>query len=293
MQKSKMPDLSISIVSYKTRELLIDCLRSIYKNTYKILLEIFVIDNNSKDNTVESVKKEFPEVNLISNKTNIGFTKANNLAIRQSKGNYVLLLNPDTIVLPGSLDVMVDYMRRYPKIGALGCKLLGPDGSLQMTCSRFPTFLICLIENTVLRKIFSKSKILRKYRINDWNRDTIYDVDAIPGSCIMVKREIIGEIGELDEHIFMYFESADWCYRIKQKGWRICFIPNAQVIHYEHRSASQVNKFEQGRIYRQSACYFVKKHYGLCKYILLKLCFFVNSCFYNLLKLYRQRKNAK
>lgn len=274
-----MPDLSISIVSYKTRELLIACLRSVYKNTHKVSFEIFVVDNNSQDNAVESIKREFPDVNLISNETNAGFAKANNSAIRRSKGDFILLLNPDTIVLPGSLDIMVDYIKRHSDIGALGCRILNPDRSLQITCSGFPAFLTLLIESTILRAFFSKSKILQKYRISDWNRDTIRDVDAVSGSCIMVRKDAIVQAGELDEYFFMYFEEIDWCYRIKHKGYRICFIPDAQIIHYECGSTSQDNKARQGQIYRQSASYYIRKHHGLCKYLLLELCLFLSLCF--------------
>lgn len=236
-----MVDLSISVVSYNTKELLKKCLKSVYENTHKVNFEVFVADNNSKDGSTKMVKEKFPQVNLIENKINVGFAKANNQAVKKSSGRYILLLNSDTIVLPNSLNIMTGFMDHHPQVGALGCKLLNPDMTLQPSCREFPSFLTLFFELTFLDQLFPSNKVLGRYKLSGWDHNEIREVDQLIGACLMVRKKTIDEVGLLDERFHMFFEDVDWCYRIKKRGWKIYFLPKAKVIHYGSQSIKKAN----------------------------------------------------
>jgi len=234
-------DLSISIVNFNTKYFLEKCLLSIYKNTKHIDFEVFVVDNGSIDGSVEMVKSKFPGIKLIINRENAGFAKANNQAIKESKGRYILLLNSDTEVLPSTFELMVKFMDSHAEVGALGCKLLNPDGSLQRSCRSFPNFLTLFLESTFLDQIFSRKRFFGVYQMTYWDHDDIREVDQPMGACLMVRRKAVEDVGLLDEDFFMFFEEVDWCYRIKEKGWRIYFLPHAKVIHHGGQSIKKLN----------------------------------------------------
>ncbi len=231
-----MLDLSISIVSYNTRELLRNCLKSIFETTKGIEFEVIIVDNNSRDGSQEMVAKEFPQVKLIANDSNRGFAGANNQAIKESKGRHILLLNSDTIVLEDTLEICCSFMDEHLEIGLLGCKLLNPDGTLQHSCRGFPSFLTLFFESTFLDQIFPRHGVIGRYQMRYWDHDEIREVDQPMGAFMMVRREAIEEVGYMDEGYFMFFEEVDWCYRIKDKGWKIVFIPQAEIIHYGGQS---------------------------------------------------------
>ena len=257
-----MLDLSIIIVNYNVKHHLRECLQSIYRSTKRASFEITVVDNNSTDGSVDMVKSEFPEVKLIENCQNFGFAKANNQALKENKGRYVLLLNPDTVVLPNALDRMVEFMDENPRTGALGCKLLYPDGSLQPSCRSFPTLITAFFENTGLEKLFLRNRIMGRHRIGHWDYNDIREVDQPMGSALMVRREAITQVGLMDEQFHMYYEDVDWCFRIKKRGWKIYFIPLAQIIHYGGQSAwPNMPKMKIQRY--KSRHKFFRKHYGI------------------------------
>ncbi|MDO9464615.1 MAG: glycosyltransferase family 2 protein [bacterium] len=260
--------LSIVIVNWNAEGFLKDCLNSIYKSC-KLKLEVFVVDNSSSDKSMEVLENEFPQVKIIKNKENLGFARANNQAIKQSRGRYVLMLNPDTIVLPNALDIMVEFMDEHTEAGACGPKLLNPDGSLQPSCRSFPTLLTTLFEETLLNRIFPKNRVIGEYRMGYWDHGDIWEVDQPMGSALMVRREAIEQVGLLDEQFFIYYEEVDWCYRMKKRSWKVFFLPQAQIIHYGGASCNQDRGINLMEMYR-SLIKFFRKHYGQTSVILLR-----------------------
>ena len=256
-----MFDLSIIIVNYETRNLLEQCLNSIYSENYHFSYEVSVVDNDSKDSSIEMVNKKFPQVKLIENRNNLGFAAANNQALRRSNARYLLLINPDTVVLPDSLNVMVEFMDEHPEAGIAGCKLLNPDYSLQYSCRKFSNFATFFLRGIHLDSIFPNNTILRKYMMFDWDHNQVREVEWVLGSCMMVKKKAIEQVGMLDENFVLYFEDQDWCYRMWKHGWKVYYVPQAQMIHYyQRRSAKQfLNVLTWTHI--KSMLYFFKKHY--------------------------------
>jgi len=253
-------DLSIIIVSWNVKSLLNQCLSSIFNNPPKVSFEVLVVDNNSHDGSAVMVKGKYPQVKLILNQTNLGFAKANNQAIQESQSRYILLLNPDTQVLPGTLDKMINFMETRPETGALGCKLLNPDGTTQPSCRRFPTINLVLWENLFLSRWFPDVRIERDYKMTGWKHDDLREIDQPMGACLMIRSRILKEIGPMDEQFFMFFEEVDLCYRIKKAGWKIYFTPEAKVIHYSKQSIEQMPG-GMSLEYFKSQYKFMKKHF--------------------------------
>jgi GT2 family glycosyltransferase len=239
-------DLSIIIVNYNTKDFLRQCLEGLEQESRRVKeLEIIVVDNGSTDGSPGMVEKEFPWVRLIENKVNLGFAAANNLGIKNSSGRYVLLLNPDTIVPPGTLRTMVDFMDKHPEVGAATCRIELPDGSLDQACHRgFPTPWNALAYFTSLAKIFPKSKLFASYSLTYLPLDKIHEIDSGCGAFLIIRREPGDQIGWLDEDYFWYGEDLDFCYRLKQKGWKIMFVPTTKIIHYKG-VASGIKKHTQ------------------------------------------------
>ncbi|MBZ4687992.1 MAG: glycosyl transferase family 2 [Clostridiales bacterium] len=254
-------DLSVIIVSYNNKKLLKQTIDSIYDTRQNINFEIIVVDNKSTDGSVELIKQNYNQVKLIENKNNLGFSKANNIGIKQSKGRYILLLNSDTIVTDNCFEKCIKYMKQHPDIGALGCKVVLPDGKLDPACKRsFPTPEVSFYRMTGLSKLFPKSKRFGKYNLTYLDEDEIHEVDCLVGAFMMVKRETIEQVGLLDEDFFMYGEDIDWCYRIKNAGWKIVYYPEAQIIHYKGGSSDKKNPKLIYEFYR-SMYLFYNKHY--------------------------------
>ena len=270
--REKVLDLSISVVSWNTRELLRSCLKSIYENTHSIRYETFVVDNASGDGSSEMVKKEFPQVKLIRNEENLGFARANNQVIEKSRGRHLLLLNSDTLVLPKALENMVWFMNQHDQVGAAGCRLLMPNGNIQPSCSHFPTLSRLFLEEILLTRLLPRNRItikyLGKYFENLWHYDLVKEVDCATGACLMVRMQTISDVGLLDENFFMYYEETDWCYRMRKQGWRICFVPDAQVIHYFCQSGGKDLTLVVNRSL-SSLYYLIKKHQGTFPVVML------------------------
>lgn len=251
----KLPELSVLIVNWNTKDLLDKCLESVYAHTNNLAIEIFVVDNASTDGSVEMVQSKYPNVNLIINKENVGFARANNQAISGSKGRYVLLLNSDTVVLNNTLYEMVKFMDEHPDAGIGGCKLLNPDYTLQLSCHRYPS--PSNIFSIILLLIIKGNGVMRKFKYN-----RIKEVDSVSGACLIIRRGTIAEIGLLDERFFLYAEESDWCLRAKRKGWKVYFIPQGSVIHYERQSHKKIPKEVISEIRAKSCCLFYEKNYG-------------------------------
>lgn len=237
------PDLSVLIVSWNVRALLAACLRSLVAALGQaggLSAEVIVVDGASRDGSAAMVREEFSSVRLLALDTNVGFTRGNNIAIRESQGRYLLLLNPDTEVLGDALQTLVSYMEAHPEVGVLGPKLLNPDGSVQPSRRRFPTLATLFLESTLLQEWLPRNAVLRRYYLADQPDDQAQEVGWVTGACFLVRREAIEQVGLLDETFFMYSEELDWQWRIQKAGWQVIYLPAAQVIHHEGQSSGQV-----------------------------------------------------
>jgi hypothetical protein len=288
--------LSVVIVTWNVRDYLEKCLDSLISTNLPQIprqaqdkffsneFEIFVVDNASTDGSVEMVREKFPQVHLIVNKENLGFAKANNQAIRKAKGEFILLLNPDTEFFSsnqgiplrqladrdnkgGALEKMVKFMEIHPDCGIVGCKLLNSDGSLQPSVRRFPTLLSQVITLTKAPNIFPW--LIKKYLGLDIDYNKTQEVDQIMGSFFMIRRKVIEQIGLLDENFWAWFEEVDYCKRAKKAGWKIYYYPEVEVIHHKGQSFSQlVNRQRQ---FNKSLLYYFKKHHSFFAWFILWL----------------------
>jgi len=258
--------LSVIIISWNTCALLEQCLSSLTRELHSIRppeldehfsIEVFVVDNGSTDESVQLVGREFPWVKLLVNDANLGFVKANNQAIGRCEGDYVLLLNSDTVVWPNALQQLVGFLESYPELGVVGAELRNGDKSLQPSWSQFPSLLSELLG--------------RNFRVRRPYGDSgAYLVDWVGGACMMVRRAAIEDVGLLDEHFFMYSEETDWCYRIRQAGWHIAYLPGACVTHFGGASSASAPIRTLIQLYKSKLLFF-RKHYGWGKMYLLRL----------------------
>lgn len=254
-------DLSIVIVNYNTCRLTIDCLRSVYASKTEYTYEVIVVDNHSRDNSVETIRREFPQVTLIENEQNTGFSHANNQAIQISSGRYVLLLNSDTVIQQDTLDIMLSFMDSRPDVGASGCKVILPDGSLDKACKRgFPTPSASFYYAFGLSKRFPDNPKFNQYQLTYLDPDEEYPIDCLVGAFMMVRRQTIEQVGLLDEDYFMYAEDTDWCYRIKQAGWVNYYYPRTTIVHYKGGSAPR-RPLKIIYEFHRSMILFYRKHY--------------------------------
>ncbi|MBM4028515.1 MAG: glycosyltransferase [Planctomycetes bacterium] len=257
--------LSIVIVNYNTRELLRRCLESIYGGANGTPFEIWVVDNHSRDDSVAMVRSLFPRVRVIENPANVGFSRANNLVVAQSRSDYVLLLNPDTLILADAIERTVKFMRTHPHVGIAGCKVLNRDGTLQLACRRsIPTPEVAFYRMTGLSRLFPRSRVMARYNMTYQNPDETQEVDAVSGAFLMIRRQVIEQIGLLDEQFFMYGEELDWCLRTKQAGWSVMYYPEAQIVHYKGQSTQYNSRRAAFEFYRAMVLFHRKHFAGVC-----------------------------
>jgi GT2 family glycosyltransferase len=254
--------LSIVIVNYNTERLLRGCLESVYAGANGTPLDIWVVDNNSHDGSVAMVKSLFPAVRTIENGANVGFSRANNLVVSQSRSDYILLLNPDTLILDDAIERMVRFLDAHPQAGIAGCKVLNADGTLQLACRRsIPTPEVAFYRLTGLSKLFPHSRTLAKYNMTYRSPDETQEVDAVSGAFLMIRRQVVEQIGLLDERFFMYGEELDWCLRARRAGWAVMYCPDARIVHYKGESTKYNSRKAAVEFYR--AMYlFHKKHFA-------------------------------
>ncbi len=260
MNKMQNPLISVIIVNFNVKIFLNQALDSIQKALSGISAEIFVVDNASRDGSVALVKENFPDVKLIENRSNAGFAKANNQAIKLAKGKYLVLINPDTLVQEDTFLLLLDFFKNCHDAGMVGCKILNPDGSLQLACRRsIPTPWIAFTKMVGLSRLFPKSHLFGKYNLTYQNPDQVSVVDAISGSFMMVRSKVIQEIGMLDEQFFMYGEDLDWCFRIRQAGWKIYYVPDTKIVHYKGASTQKAH-LDTLLVFYRAMLQFVRKH---------------------------------
>ncbi len=270
-----MIGLSVVIVNWNAKDYLRKCLQSLHRDP-EGPSEVFVVDNGSSDGSVDIIKREFPSVKLIENEGNPGFGTANNQALKKCAGELVLILNPDTEVLGGSLKTMTDFFKQNPRAGAVGAKLLNVDGSIQLTCARnFPTLLTEFFWLTTLVRRFPKSRIVGHYLMSYWDHGGKREVNCLSGACIMARMDLLQKLNLFDEDYFMYGEDVDLCYRIKEAGWQIWYLPEAEIIHYGGGSSEKIA--EAAAIYDRIAIrMFFRKHRGILSAAVYRImCFFI------------------
>jgi GT2 family glycosyltransferase len=250
------PDLSIVIVSWNTQAMLRDCLASVYAGlgtglgtglgagpgagSGGLRAEVIVVDNASEDGSAEMVAAEFPQALLIRNAGNRGFAAANNQGFAVARGRHVLLLNSDTVVHGEVLPRSVAWLDARPEVGAMGCRVLNTDGSVQLTCAMYPSILNQLLQASGLWKL-GRPRFLGRYLMTDWQRDSERAVDTISGCYLLVRRRVIEEVGPLDEAFFFFGEETDWCRRMRDAGWRLMFAPVGEITHHGSVSARKLN----------------------------------------------------
>ncbi len=268
------PDLSILIVSYNTRDLLSACLASLHDAVGSCTYEVIVADNASSDGSVAMLRSDWPEVVVVEMGANTGFGRANNAAMAQASGRYVLLLNSDTQAFPGSLELLVRFMDEHPEAGVAAPRLLNADLTDQGTARSFPSAGAALFgRKALLTRLFPNNPYARRYMLRDRQSDTEpYRVDWVSGACMMVPRAIIDQVGTLDERFFMHWEDADWCRRIGAAGYCVYCVPRARVVHLEGQSERSYGGVTRPRrsgrparlvwVFHQSAYYYFTKHHA-------------------------------
>lgn len=229
--------LSVVFLSYNTRDLTRQALNSVLAAAEGLEAEIFVVDNASADGSADMIAAEFPQVKLVCNEANVGFSAGNNVALRQVTGEYALLINTDTIVRRDALHAMVDFLDAHPEAGACGCKILDPDGTLQLDSRRgFPTPLAAFCKMSGLSRLFPKHPLMARYHLTHLDPEQTAEIEVLSGSCMMVRKAAMDQVGLLDEDYFMYGEDIDWCYRFHQAGWKIYYLPTTAIIHFRGES---------------------------------------------------------
>jgi len=254
------PRISIIIVSWNVADFLRECLQSILKQPSDVSFEVIVVDNASTDATVELVRKEFPGVILIANDTNFGFAAANNQGILRASGEYLLLLNPDTQVLNNCLAMCLKIMAENHHIGILGCKHLNPDRTLQPSVRRLPRLVDQLLVATKLAKLLGNTQTIRRYYAKDFDYKKEQSAEQVAGSFLMFRRELLDEIGLLDEGFFIWFEEVDFCKRALDAGWEVWYTPRASIIHHGGQSFGQEVKWRNQLRFLASMSKYFQKH---------------------------------
>ncbi len=227
------PDITVSIVSFNTRELLHSCLLSLKEREQagEVCLDVVVADNGSTDGSAAMVRDEYPKVRLVPTGGNVGYGRANNAALAGAQGRYVFILNSDTVVEPGALAAMRDFLDTHPEAGAAGAQLILPDDAIQPSCAADPTLTSVFWEQTYLYKLLPGNPVTGGYALTYWDYKSPRAVEQVCGACLMVRRSLYAQLGGFDPHYFMYFEDTDLCYRIRKTGAQIWFLPEAKIKH--------------------------------------------------------------
>jgi GT2 family glycosyltransferase len=263
--EKKIPKVSVIIVNWNTCDILRNCLQSVYTQTQPGLIEVIVVDNGSTDNSCQMVRTLFPGLLLIQNTDNLGFAKANNQAMAVARGQYLLLLNSDTIILDNAVTKVLTFAEANPDAAVIGCRVLNPDRTPQSSCFMFPSILNMLISVCCINRLFSHSRFFGREEMTWCSGTDSRKVDVVNGCFMLVRRQAVEQVGILDERFFMYAEEADWCYRFRKAGWKTIFYPNAEIIHLNGQSSRMV-RAEMLVQLRISILKFIYKHYGRPSY---------------------------
>jgi len=282
-------DLSISLVSHNSRVLLENCLKSIYENTKDVTFEIFLVDNASSDDTIQMVKKKFPNVKLTINSENALYTKAHNQNLKKISGRYFLVLNEDTEIHPKTLEDIISFMDTHPTVGLVSCRQVNEKRITDMTCSRFPHPFIELFESSYVFKLFLRivpilkvKKMLSDYRYSGWKRNTIREVDVIPGSFFLGRKILLEEVGFFDENLLLFYEEPDYCQRAKANGFLTYHLGNVSITHLKSKTIAKLPVFERYKISEHDILTYYKKYFGIFWWLFLWLAFRPNWLYWKL-----------
>lgn len=268
----KLPELSIIIVNFNDKPYLEECLSSIEENTQNLDFEILIVDNNSSDGSQEFIKQNYPNIKLITNEENVGFAKALNRGLRESKGEFFLFLNTDTVVYPNALSPLLKELKTNPGIGAIGPALLRGENAYQVSFGKSVSFA---------SQIFQKYFLNPFYKLRLKSSQKRKEVGWLSAACFMTRREILEDVDLFDENFFLYFEDIDLCYRIRKKGWNLLFLPQARVFH-KGGTSTRLDKVSSRFEYRRSQLYFYQKHNSKVSLFLLRVYFVLNFGFIQL-----------
>ncbi|MBI5647050.1 MAG: glycosyltransferase [Ignavibacteriae bacterium] len=260
MESSGGVRVSVIIVNYNVRDLLENCLHSLEPALRGIPHEVCIVDNNSDDGSVEMLRQKFPGVRLMAQDANLGFARANNVALREARGDFLLLLNPDTLVQEDTVSTMLAFFEKHERAGMAGCKIITPKGTLEPACRRsFPSPWTAFTKLAGLSAMFPASRLFARYNLTYLNEDETYEVDAISGSFMMLRRDVYEKVGGLDEGYFMYGEDLDWCYRVQQAGFGVYYVHETKIIHYGGESTKR-SSIDAQAIFYEAMDVFVRKN---------------------------------
>lgn len=248
-------DISIIIINWNSRDLLIDCIKSVYATTHNIVFEIRVVDNGSSDGSIKALRDAFPDVIIIENRHNMGFAKACNQALRLIKGKYAVLLNTDTILTDGAIKTALELMEKEIKIGICGGQLLNSDGTKQNSIANIPSLTTELLNKSFLRRLLPKKYLGKEHSIS-----SPVEVESIIGAFMVVRKQAIDETGLIDESYFFFFEETDWCLRMKKMGWKVFYHPDVRVYHLQGQTVKKVNIRARIEYWRSRYIFFKKNH---------------------------------
>ncbi len=269
-------DLSVVIVSYNAERLLRKCLRSIFRFQRNLSFEVIVIDNHSQDRSADLVRNEFPEIRLMENKRNLGFSAACNQGIRCSRGRLILLLNPDTEFTEGGITRMVDFMDSHRRAGICGPRMVDAEGKLQYSCRSFPSYLTAVSSaGSLLNRLFPTNPMSSRYLLKDRDRSRTMEVDWVSGSGLLTKREVFERIGLLDEGFFMYVEDVDLCYRAQRANISVYYVPAVEIVHHIGTSTRRRPAWMRAEHHR-SMYHFYRKHHQ--PHVLMRGMVFLGIC---------------
>jgi GT2 family glycosyltransferase len=270
-EMNKTPDVSIVVVNWNTKELLRRCTESIFRETKEVVIEVIIVDNGSADGSAEAIQQEFPNVHIIRNNENKGFAAASNQGIEISRGRYVLLLNSDLEMVDRTIDKIVRFADANSCAGVVGCKIINFDDSVQPSCFTFPSFTNLLFRTFYLNKFFPRHHVFGRECMTWWSYDDTIEVEAVKGCFMFVRRSAIEQVGVLDEIFFLYFEESDWCYRMRQHGWKTIFTPSAKVMHVGGAAAERAGAVSLLHFVHSQQLFFNKYrgriYYSLCGYM--------------------------
>ena len=277
-------DISIIIVTWNSEKWIKRCLDWILATSGDLKIEIIVVDNFSKDKTLEILKLYGSQIKLIQNPSNLGYAKGCNQGLKIALGNYILLLNPDTGITENSLKKMRDFMEKTPDVGALGPQLVDFEGQIQPSCRRFPNYKLLLWELSGLSRLCPKSKIFGAWKMGDFDFKSTREVEQPMGSALFLRKKVIDQIGLMDERFFLFYNDVDFCYRIKQAGWKIYFYPEVKIFHSKGASTGQV-KIKKIILSHWGHFLYLKKYQGSGLKAILLLSFGLGLFFSSLLRI--------
>lgn len=267
-------DVSIIIVSYNTRAILLDCLASIHQWVSLRASEIIVVDNASTDRSAEAITQRFPNVLLLRNVENVGFARANNQGIDKASGQHLLFLNPDTLLIEDAVRPLLTFMQQHPEAGIAGCKILNRDGSLQPSYFPLPNLLSVGWTAFFLDRLAPLNHVNDKWVLRHRPADTPFRVQRLLGAFLLVRREVLQQVGEFDEGFFLYSEEEDLCYRIRQQGWAIYYFPQSRILHLGGQSAPKTDP--RAVVYaNESKIRFFRKHRKKLTQLMFRVIWFI------------------